>query len=147
MTEKVIYFDMDGTFVNLYGVENWLDDLIAENTRPYAIAKPLFNMNTFARVLNSLKKKGYKIGIVSWLSKCGTDSYNKAVTDTKIKWIKTHLKSVEFDEINIVKYGTPKSTAVKVKNSILFDDELKNREEWKGTAYNVDNIINILKSL
>ena len=28
---KAIYFDLDGTIADLYGVEGWLDDLIAEN--------------------------------------------------------------------------------------------------------------------
>ena len=35
-----IFFDMDGTFVNLYGIENWLEDLQEENVRPYRDAKP-----------------------------------------------------------------------------------------------------------
>ena len=39
--EKILNFDMDGTFVDLYGVENWLDDLTNSRTRPYEIAKPL----------------------------------------------------------------------------------------------------------
>ena len=39
--EKKIWLDMDGTFVDLYGVENWLPMLRAEETTPYEIAKPL----------------------------------------------------------------------------------------------------------
>ena len=27
-----VYFDMDGTIANFYGVENWLEYLINENT-------------------------------------------------------------------------------------------------------------------
>ena len=29
---KAIYFDMDGTIANFYGVDGWLNDLINENT-------------------------------------------------------------------------------------------------------------------
>ena len=144
---KAIYFDMDGTIADLYGVEGWLNDLESENERPYATAKPLIRMATLARVLNRLQREGYTIGIVSWLSKGGSDDYNEKVTYAKQKWLKQHLASVNFDEINIVKYGTPKSTAVNVQGGILFDDEEKNRIEWNGTAYNVDNIIEILKAL
>ena len=36
-----IYFDMDGTIADLYGVENWLNDLRTERTTPYEIATPL----------------------------------------------------------------------------------------------------------
>ena len=41
---KAIYFDMDGTIADLYGVPNWLDCLIAEKTKPYREAKPLVDM-------------------------------------------------------------------------------------------------------
>ena len=144
---KAIYFDMDGTIADLYGVEGWLNDLESENERPYAIAKPLIRMSTLARVLNRLQKEGYTIGIVSWLSKGGSDDYNEKVAYAKQKWLKQHLASVNFDEINIVKYGTPKSTAVNIQGGILFDDEERNRTEWNGTAFDVDNIIEILKAL
>ena len=144
---KAIYFDMDGTIADLYGVEGWLNDLESENERPYATAKPLIRMSALARVLNRLQKEGYTIGIVSWLSKGGSDDYNEKVTYAKQKWLKQHLASVNFDEINIVKYGTPKSTAVNIQGGILFDDEEKNRTEWNGTAFDVDNIIEILKAL
>ena len=142
--EKTIYFDMDGTLANLYGVSGWLDDLINENPRPYKDAQPLLNFRVFAKELHKIQQKGYKIGIISWLSKSGTDEYNKVVTETKEKWLKKHLPSVEFDEIHIVKYGTPKSTC---GNGILFDDEEPNRKEWKGKAYNVDDIIGVMRSL
>ena len=39
--KKEIWFDMDGTIADLYGVENWLEMLIAEDPTPYAVAKPL----------------------------------------------------------------------------------------------------------
>ena len=144
---KAIYFDMDGTIADLYGVEGWLNDLESENERPYATAKPLIRMSALARVLNRLQREGYTIGIVSWLSKGGSDDYNEKVAYAKQKWLKQHLASVNFDEINIVKYGTPKSTAVNTQGGSLFDDEEINRTEWNGTAYNVDNIIEILKAL
>ena len=144
---KAIYFDMDGTIANLYGVEGWLNDLTNSNVRPYAIAKPLVNMQVLARILNKLQKLGYVIGVISWLSKSGTEEYNRAVTETKQKWLKKHLNSVQFDEINIVKYGTPKSTVCNITGGILFDDEIKNRTEWNGTAYDVNEILTVLKDL
>lgn len=142
-----ICFDMDGTIANLYGVENWLEYLIAENVKPYAEAKVLLNMNSLARQLNKLQKQGHEIVIISWLSKCGSDSYNQAVTETKKAWLKKHLGSVKFDEMNIVKYGTPKQIFCKSENDILFDDEEQNRNDWTGKAYNVQNILEVLRTL
>lgn len=145
--KKEIWFDMDGTIANLYGVEGWLDDLINERTRPYEIAGVLMNMQVLARLLNKLTKKGYEIGIISWTAKNGSAEYNKRVANAKREWLNKHLASVKFESVNIVKYGTPKSTVASTTNAILFDDEERNRAEWKGTAYGVDNIIEILKGL
>lgn len=142
-----IFFDMDGTIADLYGVENWLDYLIASDTLPYAIAKPLLRLNSLARVLNRLQKEGYRIGIISWLSKSGTEEYNNAVTETKKNWLKKHLASVHFDEINIVKYGTPKQVFARTENDILFDDEEKNRNNWTGKAFDVNAILETLKGM
>ena len=142
-----ICFDMDGTIANLYGVPNWLENLIAEDVRPYREAEVLLNMNSLARKLNKLQKNGYEIVVISWLSKCGSDSYNQAVTETKKVWLRKHLGSVKFDEINIVKYGTPKSLFCKSADDVLFDDEKPNRENWNGKAYDVQNILEVLNTL
>ena len=142
-----IFFDMDGTIANLYKVENWLACLINEDVKPYKEAEVMVNMNSLARILNNLKKKGFEIGIISWLSKNGSDEYNKKVTEVKKNWIKKHLNSVKFDSIDIVKYGTKKEIFITSENDILFDDEEQNRKAWTGKAYNVDNILNILKNL
>lgn len=140
----VIWFDMDGTFVDLYGVENWLEMLVAHNEKPYEIAKPLFRMNTFARELNKLKKMGYEIGVISWLAKNSNNEYDNRVKTAKENWLKTHLKSVDFNYVEIVPYGTPKNEG---RNGILFDDEKPNRDSWTGVAHNVENIMEILKGL
>ena len=141
---KKIYFDMDGTIANLYAVSGWLADLNAGNVRPYAEALPLVNMSRLARHLNRLRKAGYKIGIISWLSKNGTEKYNQAVKETKMEWLRVHLASVQFDEIHIVKYGTPKQT---IGKGILFDDEEQNRKNWGNGAYQPEKIFDILDGL
>lgn len=142
-----IFFDMDGTIADLYGVENWLDYLIASDALPYEIAKPLVRLNTLARVLNRLQKQGYKVGVISWLAKNSNTAYDEKVTRAKKEWLKKHLASVNFDEIHIVKYGTPKQNFAKTENDILFDDEEKNRNDWTGKAFDVNEIIKILKGM
>lgn len=141
---KIINFDMDGTIADLYGVNNWLNYLINENPRPYIVAKPLVNMNTLSKLLSRLQKNGYEINIISWLSKNSTKEYDEMVTNAKKKWLKKHLGSVKFNNIHIVPYGTPKHI---LSSGILFDDEEKNRAQWGKGAYNVDNIIGVLKGL
>ena len=140
-----IWFDMDGTIADLYGVEGWLEMLIAENASPYANARPLVNLSVLARMLNKAQKEGHEIGIISWLSKSGSDEYGKKVTEAKLGWLKKHLGSVAWDSIEIVKYGTNKYSIC--KSGILFDDEEKNRNEWKDEAYEPEKIFEILKKI
>lgn len=144
---KAIYFDMDGTIANLYGVDGWLNMLISEDVTPYAKAIPLIRFCVLARLLNKLQKNGWHIGIVSWLSKSGSEEYNKNVTQVKIEWLNKHLPSVKWDEVKIVKYGTPKESVVNNPMGILFDDEVQNRKNWKGMAYDERNILEVLKAV
>ena len=145
--EKAIYFDMDGTIANLYGVPNWLEKIEQSDTTPYDEAQVLLNMQGLAHRLNTLQKNGYTIGIISWLSKSGSEAYNEVVTEAKLKWLAKHLPSVHWDYINIVPYGTPKQNFCENPLDILFDDEERNRTNWTGRAYDVQNIMEILKEI
>ena len=142
-----INFDMDGTIADLYGVSNWLEYLEAEDVFPYANAKPMLRLSSLARKLNILQKAGYRVAVISWLSKSGTEEYNRAVAKVKIAWLKKHLPSVEWNEIHIVPYGTPKQNFCHNPLDILFDDEERNRNNWTGRAYDVQNILEILREI
>ena len=147
--KKYIYFDMDGTFYNLYGYEGWLECILSENTQCYTQSDLLVNENDFIESLNNLKNKGYTIGIITWLSKHATKQYQNKVRNAKYRYINKHFPNL-FDEIHIVQYGKNKAQFCHGKNYILFDDEKNNRDLWiqnNGTAYNVTNIINILQDL
>ena len=138
---------MDGTISDLYGVRSWLEQLQSCNPAPYELAAPLLHLSELARELNKLQRSGYTIGIVSWLSKNSTVEYEKAVTKAKRKWLNKHLHSVHWDEIHIISYGISKSSVVNKPKGILFDDEEKNRIDWKGTAYDVNNILKVLRAI
>lgn len=142
-----INFDMDGTIADFYGVENWLDYLEAEDITPYAVAEPLLRFSALARKLNALQREGYKLAIISWLSKTGSEEYNMGVEIIKRAWLRKHLPSVNWDRITIVPYGTPKETWCETENDILFDDEERNRINWTGKAFDVHNIMEELKKL
>lgn len=138
---KAINFDMDGTLCDLYGVENWLEYLIAHDATPYAVAKPLMNLSTLARRLNKLQRNGYTLNVISWLAKNSTAEYDEMVIETKKAWLAKHLPSVHWDNITIVSYGVDKST---LGEGILFDDEELNRKMWGEGAYDADNILSVL---
>ena len=141
---RQINFDMDGTIANLYGIENWFEYLLAKDETPYREAKPLVNLSVLARMLNKLQKEGYRICIISWLARTTDANYDAKVTLAKVQWLQKRMPSVKWDEINILPYGTPKYM---FGSGILFDDEKRNRDAWGEGAYDVDNIIEILKGL
>ena len=147
MNEIRIYLDMDGTFADLYAVEGWLPMLRAMDSTPYAKAKPMVHMSTMARHINALRALGVKVGVISWLSKTATDEYNAEVAEVKRKWLAKHLPSVQFDEIHIVPYGTPKWSVAEALG-ILVDDEERNRTEWVsngGVAVAAEHLLDLLK--
>lgn len=129
---KAIYLDMDGCVCNLYGIDGWLDMLIAEDTFPYAAAAPMYDMAVLNAMLSEFADLGYTIGVISWTSKSGSNDYNKAVRRVKREWLAKHLPIAT--EIHVVKYGTPKWRVANVRDSILIDDEDGNRSAWRNGA-------------
>lgn len=136
------WFDMDGTIADLYGVANWLDSLIAKETRPYDIAKGIGNLSQIARKLNKLQKLGHEIGIISWTAKGTDESYNEKIALAKLAWLNRHLKSVKWNSIKIVPYGTNKKETC--QTGILFDDEEGNRKAWGKDAFTPNEIVKVL---
>lgn len=146
---KMIVFDMDGTIANLYGVENWLPMIEEENTLPYEIAEPLYNMIELVNILNMLRKNNWKIAITTWTAKDGSKEYNKAVAQAKKEWLAKY--NFPYDEIHCVKYGTTKAncTRKKAEFQILIDDNKNVRDGWTlGTTVNAQyDITKFLKAL
>lgn len=147
---KTLVFDMDGTLNNFYGVDGWLNDLENENTRPYEVCEPLWDMKTLKNVLVELKKKGWKIAVTTWLAKNATKDYDNAVRKVKLEWLEKY--EFPYDEIHMVKYGTTKATCTRKNGGyqILIDDNDKIRKGWKmGHTINPteENLINRLNEL
>lgn len=142
-----IFFDMDGTIVDLYGVPDWLSKLRNNDATPYEEAMPLLRLNNAARLLNALQKNGVHIGVITWLSKESNPAYDEAVRRAKRRWLARHLGSVDWNEIHMVKYGTPKTKFRKAANDILFDDVEEIREKWGKQAYAPEEILSVLRNL
>lgn len=141
---KVVYFDMDGTLCDFYGVPGWLDYLINHDPTPYQVAKPLLSYENFNRLVQAYIKRGYEIGIISWCSKDNDPGFKKKIRAAKREWLAKHFPFAT--EIHIVAYGTPKWSLVKKEeraSSILFDDEKQNLDAWRahgGIAIHAEEI-------
>ena len=88
---KVIYFDMDGTVADLYGVDNWLEKLRAFDPSPYIEAKPLVDIEKLTEVCLALINKGYSIGVITWLSKDSNQRYDQKVIQAKFQWLQQYM--------------------------------------------------------
>ena len=128
---KALVFDMDGTIADLYGVDGWLEDLKAENPRPYIEAKPLYNMLILNEILKLFQNMGWKIIVTSWLAKNSTKEYDEKVREAKKRWLAEN--GFPADEIHIVKYGTTKADCTRKMGGyqILVDDNETVRKGWK----------------
>lgn len=147
--KRTLVFDMDGTIANLYGVENWLEMLRAEDPTPYIVAQPMYDMDTLKVVLEMLKLQGWTIAVTSWLSMGSTREYDKLVRKAKREWLERY--DFPFDEIHLVAYGTTKANCTRKNGGyqILVDDNEKVRNGWNlgGTINANENILEKLVEL
>lgn len=146
---KTLVFDMDGTIADFYGVTNWLDYLMNEDTTPYDVANPMYNMEYLKGLLLVLKYQGWKIVVTTWLAKGGSKEYNDRTRKAKLEWLDKY--GFPYDEIHLVKYGTTKANCTRKIGGyqILFDDNEKVRKGWKlGDTVNAnENILKYLEKL
>ena len=143
---KTLVFDMDGTIADLYGVEDWLDDLRAENPRPYTEAKPFYNMLVLNEILKAFKEMGWRIVVTTWLAKDSTKAYDALVREAKIEWLERY--DFPFDEIHLVKFGTTKANCTRHIGGfqVLVDDNEQVRKGWNLGA-TIDANENIIEAL
>ena len=116
---QTIYFDMDGTIADLYGVENWLENLRTEKVEPYAKAKPLMDSELIENI-----KENYNLKVLTWTAKNSTEQYHQQVATIKRKWIEKHFSNL-FSDIIVLPYGTNKADFL-AKGDILIDDDYNN---------------------
>lgn len=144
--EKMLVFDMDGTIADLYGVDNWLEDLRSGNPRPYEVAKPLYDMEVLNTLLDIFKAQGWRIVVTTWLAKGATADYDRLVREAKLAWLEKY--NFPYDEIHLVKYGTTKANCTRKLGGfqVLVDDNEQVRNGWHlGDTINANE--NILEKL
>ena len=130
MTNKTLVFDMDGTIADLYGVENWLEELRSENPHPYEVAKPMYSMDFLNGLLDYFKMLGWRIVVTTWLAKGASKEYDDLVREAKIAWLEKY--EFPYDEIHLVKYGTTKANCTRHLGGVqvLVDDNENIRKGW-----------------
>lgn len=130
---RMIVWDMDGTIADLYGVEGWLEKLRAENSLPYEIAKPMWDMERLVNIIRGLQAIGIEQRIVSWLSMDSSEQYKTEVRRAKREWLDEF--DFPYDHFHGVQYGATKADSVRKfladdETAILIDDSAKVRKGW-----------------
>ena len=144
--DRAIVFDMDGTIADFYGVNGWLNDLENENTRPYDIAEPLYDMEVLNALLDVLKLQGWRIIVTTWLSRGASVDFENATRESKKAWLEKY--GFQYDEIHLVRYGTTKGNATRRLGGfqVLVDDNEQVRKGWHLGA-TIDANKNIIDEL
>lgn len=150
---RMIVWDMDGTIADLYGVEDWLPMLRAENPLPYEIAKPLWDMERLANIIRGLQAIGVEQRIVTWLSMNSSEEYKTETRRAKREWLEQF--DFPFDHFHGVQFGSTKADSVRKfladdEEAILIDDSARVRKGWH-LGETVDpteiNVIDFLETL
>lgn len=131
--KKMLCFDLDGTIVDFYGVENWLAMLKQENPAPYEIAEPLYDMDKLNAILDKLVKIGWEVRVITWLAKNSSKPYKDATRKAKREWLEKY--HFPYEHFHGVMYGATKADSVRKYLSnddiaILIDDNAKVRSGW-----------------
>lgn len=143
---QAIYFDLDGTVYDLYGMADWLPMLHSSDVTAYEKGEPLYDMSELNTLLEQFVALGITIGVVTWSAMGGSKEFNRATRRVKKAWVAQHMPTVT--EFHCVKYGTPKHRVAKVKNSVLVDDNAEVRAAWHGVTVNAaEDILPQLREL
>ena len=146
---KKIYFDMDGTVYDLYGMENWLEMLRNEEKGAFTLGKSLVDMDKLKKVCMELIGIGYQIGIITWLPMGASLEYSEVCTKEKREWAEENMPYIS--EFYALEYGTPKqyAPARRAAEMWLVDDSKEVREMWVTEKQRkaIDANDNIIKAL
>ena len=93
--KKEIYFDLDGTLYDLYGMENWLERIEKEKPNTFTDGNFIVNYDEFIQCVTKLKEQGYNFNVISWLPYDVTYNYRKKCEQEKRSWIKKFLPFVK----------------------------------------------------
>lgn len=126
---KIVYFDMDGTLADLYGVTNVFKRLDTLDANVYLEAKPI---NTYINMLKEFKHMGYKIIILSCLGMISDKQFDKDTIHNKGIWLDKYIGKEYIDERIYIPNTKHKESYINMYgNGILVDDDERVLINWK----------------
>lgn len=123
---KIVYFDMDGTLADLYGVTNVFKRLDALDANVYSEAKPI---DTYINMLKEFKNMGYKVIILSCLGMISDKQFDKDTIHNKGLWLDKYVGKQYIDERIYIPNTKHKEQYIN-EYGILVDDDDKVLMNW-----------------
>lgn len=131
---RTVYFDMDGTLADLYGVHDVFHRLDNNDASVYFEAAPIPKYTT---MLRDFKRMGYRVGIITAGSRFPPNTpeevkaqMNIETEAAKIKWLEKYGLDGFIDTFQFIPYGVSKYDVAEDKTGILVDDEDKVLRTW-----------------
>lgn len=132
--KKIIYLDMDGTIADLYGMENWLDRLINQDSSVFADCRPLC---TEEELLHYFPITEYQIIIATMTPKKATKQYHNEVALVKREWLRQYFPILANAPQYFLPYGDDKNivkTFTRLEG-MLIDDNQAILDSWVGESH------------
>lgn len=131
---RTVYFDMDGTIADLYGVPDVFKRLDNNDASPYLEAAPI---PEYIEMLKEFKSLGHRIGIITAGSRFPPNTpedvkkqMNIDTEEVKKKWLDKQGLTPYIDTFQFIPYGVSKYSVAEDKTGILVDDEDKVLNTW-----------------
>lgn len=143
---KVVYFDMDGTIADLYGVTNCFKRLDALDASVYSEAKPI---DKYINMLKEFKHMGYKVIILTCLGMVSDPKFDKETIHNKGVWLDKYIGKEYIDERIYIPNTKHKESYINIfGKGILVDDDARVLRNWnfdRIQAINDNNDNKIIK--
>ena len=126
-----IYFDLDGTVYNLYGITEWEPKLRAENPNVFREGNFIGDYQDFMDICHKLLEKSVQFGVITWLPMQASPEYEVECELVKREWVQQYMPFVS--EFTAQSYGVPKQNAIikRAKTMYLLDDNTEICEMWQ----------------
>lgn len=116
---NIVYFDMDNTLNKLKCVKNVWKRLDNKDVTPYIECEPCMHN---IEMLKCYKKHGYKVVILSCLSRVTDEQFDEEVCKAKDEWLKKYVGMEYIDECRYIPYTKDKSLFVDEEGTLIDDD-------------------------
>ena len=124
--KKIVYFDMDGTLADLYGVANVFKRLDTLDANVYSEAKPI---DTYINMLKEFHNMGYKVVILSCLGMISDKQFDRDTVRNKGLWLDKYVGREYIDERIYIPNTKHKEQYIR-DYGILVDDDDRVLMNW-----------------